>query len=222
VTRRRRALLLLGLALALGGLAATDVSRRERALRAQVGEVTDVVVARKALAAGHVVRLEDLGVRRLPARYAPVGPPTFAGALAGRRLAVPVPSGGVITGELIERAPATPEASVERGERAIEVLASGSPQAIVAGAHVDVVVTTDRRGGTAGSARLALENVEVLAARAAAEEDKAPRVAATLRVTAAQAVYLAAAGSFATDVRLLARAPGDRRRVGALSVDDGL
>ncbi|WP_028061022.1 RcpC/CpaB family pilus assembly protein [Candidatus Solirubrobacter pratensis] len=222
MTRRRRALLLLGLALALGGLAATDVSRRERALRAQVGELTDVVVARRALAAGHVVRLEDLGVRRLPARYAPAGPPTFAGALAGRRLAVPVPSGGVVTGELIERAPATPEASVERGERAIEVLASGSPQAVVAGAHVDVVVTTDRRGGTAGSARLALENVEVLAARAAAGEDKAPRVAATLRVTAAQAVYLAAAGSFAADVRLLARAPGDRRRVGALSVDDGL
>jgi pilus assembly protein CpaB len=223
VTRRRRALLLLGLALALGGLAAMDVSRRERALRAQVGELTDVVVARKALAAGHVVRLEDLGVRRLPARYAPAGAQVFAGALAGRRLAVPVPAGGALTSELIERAPATPEASVERGERAIEILASGSQQAIVAGAHVDVVVTTDRRGGSAGTARLALEDVEVLAAHAAPDEDKAPpRVAATLRVTAAQAVYLAAAGSFATDVRLLARAPGDRRRVGALSVDDGL
>ena len=47
-------------------------------------------------------------------------------------------------------------------------------------------------------------------------------VDATLRVTAAQAVYLAAAQSFARDVRLLTRAPGDRRKIGNLAVDDGL
>jgi pilus assembly protein CpaB len=223
VTRRRRALLLLGLALVLGGLAAMDVSRRERALRAQVGPLADVVVARTALAAGHVVRLRDLGVRRLPARYAPAGAPAFAGALAGHRLAVPVPAGGALSPELLARAPATPEAAVARGQRAIEVVATGSPQAIVEGARVDVVVTSDRRGGAAGTARLALEDVEVLASRAAPSEDrKAPRVTATLRVTPSQAVYLAAAQSFASDVRLLARAPGDRRRVGAVSVDDGL
>jgi pilus assembly protein CpaB len=216
VTRRRRALLLLGLALALGGLAAMDVTRRERALRAQVGPLTDVVVARDALAAGHVIRLADLGVRRLPARYAPAGAAGFASALAGRRLAVPVPPGSAVTPSLLARTPTTPEAAVERGERAIEVLASGSAQA---GARVDVVVTTDRRGGAAGHARLALENVEVLAARAAKDGAK---VVATLRVTAAQAVYLAAAQSFATDVRLLARAPGDRRHVGAITIDDGL
>jgi pilus assembly protein CpaB len=35
-------------------------------------------------------------------------------------------------------------------------------------------------------------------------------------------VYLAAAQSFARDVRLLVRAPGDRRRVGDLAVDDAL
>jgi pilus assembly protein CpaB len=225
VTRRRRALLLLGVALALGGLAAMDVSRRERALRAQVGQLTDVVVARKALAAGRVVRLEDLGVRRLPARYAPAGAPAFASALAGRRLAVPVPAGGAVTAALLVRAAGAPEASVARGERAIEILATGSAQAVVAGARVDVVVTTDRRGGSAGSARLALENIEVLASRPAAARDdpaKAPRIAVTLRVTPAQAVYLAAAQSFAGDVRLLARAPGDRRRVGAIAVGDGL
>jgi pilus assembly protein CpaB len=219
VTRRRRAVLLLGLALALGGLAAMDVTRRERALRAQVGPLTEVVVAREALAAGHVIRLADLGVRRLPARYAPAGASGFASALAGRRLAVPVPPGGAITPGLLARTPTTPEAAVERGERAIEVLAGGSVQAVAAGARVDVVVTTDRRGAAAGQARLALENVEVLAARAAKDGAK---VAATLRVTAAQAVYLAAAQSFATDVRLLARAPGDRRRVGAITVGDGL
>jgi pilus assembly protein CpaB len=86
------------------------------------------------------------------------------------------------------------------------------------------VVTTERRDGAAGAARLALQDVEVLAARAAAaDQTKAgPRVVATLRVSAAQAVYLTAAQSFARDVRLLARAPGDRRSVGSIAVGDGL
>jgi pilus assembly protein CpaB len=207
VTRRRRALLLLGLALALGGLAATDVSRRERALHAQLGPLTDVVVARHQLAAGAAIKLEDLGLRRLPARYAPVGAPAFAGELAGRRLAVPVPAGGAVTPDLL--AVATPAPAFAKGERAVEVLASGT---VTAGGRVDVVVTGKQQ------ARLALENVEVLATRAG--EDR--KIAATLRVTPAQAVYLTAAQSFASDIRLLVRAPGDRRKVGALVVGDGL
>jgi pilus assembly protein CpaB len=36
-------------------------------------------------------------------------------------------------------------------------------------------------------------------------------VAASLRVTVRQAVFLAAAQSFAREIRLLPRAPGDRR-----------
>jgi pilus assembly protein CpaB len=219
VTRRRRALLLLGLALALGGLAATDVSRREHALEAQLGPLTDVVVARHQLAAGHAIGLEDLGLRKLPARYAPTGAPAFAGELAGHRLAVPVPAGGAVTPDLLAQAPSTPAQAIAKGQRALELLATG---AAPAGSRVDVVVTSDRRAGTAGTARLALENVEVLATHAAQSHDGEPRIAATLRVTPAQAVYLTAAQSFASDVRLLVRAPGDRRRVGALAVDDGL
>ena len=105
-----------------------------------------------------------------------------------------------------------------RGERAVDVLATGSPQAVVAGARVDVLVTTERR------TRLALENVEVLAARARRRPRtrKPPRVRATLRVTVAQAVYLVRRAVLRADVRLLARAPGDRREVGELVVEDGL
>jgi pilus assembly protein CpaB len=219
VTRRRRALLLLGLALALGGLAATDVSRRERALDARLGPLTDVVVARHPLAAGDAVALEDLGVRRIPARYAPPGAEAFAGDLAGHRLAVPVAAGGAVTPDLLAQAPSTPAQAIAKGQRALELLATGSA---TAGSRVDVVVTSDRRAGTAGTARLALENVEVLATRAASSQDGEPRLAATLRVTPAQAVYLTAAQSFAGDIRLLVRAPGDHRKVGALAVDDGL
>jgi pilus assembly protein CpaB len=86
---------------------------------------------------------------------------------------------------------------------------------------VDVLVTRDRGAG-AGATELALQDVEVLAARPAEPADGAartagPAVAATLRVSVRQAVYLAAAGSFAREVRLLARAPGDRSRLGAVS-----
>lgn len=212
MTRRRRAAALLALAVVLGTLSATHMSRREAALQAQLGPLTEVVVARKDLPAGRALQLADLGVRRLPARYAPAGEPVFAAALAGRKLAVPVVAGGAVTAELIARDPEAPP--VKRGERAVEVVASGS---VVPGARVDVVVTTDEQ------TRLALEDVEVLAAKpAAAKDGGGPRVAATLRVPVTDAVYLVAAQEYARDVRLLARIPGDERTVGALTVGDGL
>jgi pilus assembly protein CpaB len=210
MTRRRRAAVLLGLALVLGTLSATHMSRREAALEAQLGPLTEVVVARQDLPAGRVLRLTDLGVRALPARYAPPGEPAFATALAGGRLAVPVVAGAPVTASLLERAREAP--LYARGERAVEVIASGS---VAAGARVDVLVTTEKR------TRLALEDVEVLAARATSSE-KGPRVAATLRVPVPDAVYLVAAQSFAQDVRLLARVPGDSRAVGELVVGEAL
>jgi pilus assembly protein CpaB len=45
-------------------------------------------------------------------------------------------------------------------------------------------------------------------------------VAATLRVTLSQAIYLAAAQAFSRDVRLLPRAAGDRLRHGRILVDE--
>ncbi len=61
----------------------------------------------------------------------------------------------------------------------------------------------------------------MLAARPApdgARDDGAERVAATLRVTVRDAVYLAAAQSFARELRLLPRAAGDRERAGQVVV----
>jgi len=228
VSRRRRALLLLGLALLLGGLAAADVSRHEAAATERLGPLTDVVVARTALPAGRRLGLDDLALRSIPGRYAPPGARPFAGALVGHRLAVPVAKGATVTAALLQAPPARSDAGIEPGQRAIDLVATGSPAAVVKGARVDVVVTSERSEAAAGAARIALEDVEVLAARAArADELKdgrtvGPHVSATLRVTPAQAVYLAAAQSFAGDVRLLARAAGDDRHVGALRVSEAL
>ena len=220
MSRRRRAAVLLGLALVLGALAASDVARREAALRAELAPLVEVVVARAPLESGHRLAARDLARRRVPERFAPAGAAGVAPALlVGRRLAVPVAAGGPVGPLLLEPAAPPPGAGLGRGQRAAEIVAAAAPGTVSAGARVDVLVTRDRGAG-AGATELALQDVEVLATRPAAAVDGERRtrtIAATLRVSVRQAVYLAAAGSFAREVRLLARAPGDRGRLGALS-----
>jgi pilus assembly protein CpaB len=221
VSRRRRAALLLGLALVLGALAASDVGRREAALREQVGPAVDVLVARRPLVAGRRLVASDLALRHVPERFAPAGAEPIPDLLVGRRLAVPVPAGSPVGEHLLAVDPAAVGPAVQRGQRAIDVVATGS--LVAAGARVDVLVTRERGAGTAGATELALEDVEVLAARAGPARDGAgPQVAATLRVTVRQAVFLAAAGAFAREIRLLPRAPGDHRLSGRETVDDRL
>jgi pilus assembly protein CpaB len=217
VSRRRRAALLLGLALVLGALAASDVARREAALRDQVGPGVEVLVAREPLVAGRRVKARDLAVRRVPERFAPAGAAPIPELVVGERLAVSVPAGAAVGEHLLERAAAGPMPIMRRGERAAEVVARGSPTLITAGGRVDVVVTRERR-----DTHLALEDVEVLAARVVPAEGTGPQVAATLRVTVRQAVYLAAAASFASEIRLLARPPGDHATAGATVVGNDL
>ena len=227
MTRRRRAVLLLGLAVVLGALAASDVARREAGLRAQLGPPVAVVVARATLPAGRRLRAGDLALRHVPRRYAPAERPALPEELVGQRLAVPVSRHSAITPSLIDVG-GPPGAPVRAGERAADVLAVGSPAVVMPGARVDVLVTREGEGGSPAGAELALEDVEVLAAAAAPagsggpREDGAARVAATLRVSVRQAVYLAAAQAFARELRLLARAPGDRRHTGTVSVGEGL
>jgi pilus assembly protein CpaB len=214
---------LLGLALVLGGLAASDVARREAAVRAQLGPAVEVVVARADLAAGRPVAAADLGVRRVPARYAPVGAAIVPETLIGQRLAAPVPRGGYLGAAMVASEADAAGPPVRKGERAAEVIALGPRALVVRGARVDVLVTHE--GGAAAGTELALEDVEVLAARAAppaARDEGGERVAATLRVSVRDAVFLAAAQSFARELRLLPRAAGDDARAGPIVVGQGL
>lgn len=228
MTPRRRALLLGGLALALGALAASHVARREAALERRIGPVVPVVVAAQGLPQGARLAPQRLAVRSVPGRYAPAGAFADPSELAGMRTAMPVPPGADIVAGLVDDGSSTmrPGAPVREGERVADVVATASPQLVQPGSRVDVVVT---RGGDGfgGRAELALEDVEVLSAAAApagAHDDTgSPRVAASLRVTVRQAVFLAAAQSFARDIRLLARAAGDDRRGAAgISIGSGL
>jgi pilus assembly protein CpaB len=214
VSRRRRAVLLAGLALLLGALAAADVANREAALRARIGEPVAVVVAARDIAPGASLRPAQLAVRTLPARYAPGLAFVHASQVAGRRTAVALPRGSVITRPMVagdDDSQAAPGPDLRRGERVAELVARGSPVLVVPGGHVDVLVTRERADG-AGATTLALEDAEVLSATAApADEDKdGEQVRVSLRVTLRQAVALAAAQNFAREIRVLARAPGDR------------
>jgi pilus assembly protein CpaB len=216
MNRRRRALLLGGLALVLGGRAA--------ALSRRVGGLVDVVVAREPIPAGSAVRARALAVRRVPRRFAPEGAIASPHALVGLKASVDVAAGTDLSADLVGDGRSQPLGpAIRRGERVAEVVALGSPALVTPGSRVDVLVTLEPRPDERGEAVLALEDVEVLDAAAVAAQDapsgrgggeSAPgeRVAVSLRVTLRQAVYLAAAQDFARELRLLPRSGGDRAR----------
>jgi pilus assembly protein CpaB len=217
MTRRRRAAALLGLALLLGVLAASDVAGREAALRRQLGRSVAVVVVAKPLAAGDRLSRAALAVRRVPERYAPRNAIADPGAGVGERVAVAIGPGTDLDPAVLgvpreDGADAGP--ALRRGERAFDVVAVGAPNAIQASAAVDVLVTYDGPRGGPGATRVVLEGAEVLQARPAPGSDGPdaeaglPRVQATLRVGMRQAVALASAVAAASEVRLLPRPEG--------------
>jgi pilus assembly protein CpaB len=216
MTRRRRAAVLLGLALLLGGLAASDVAGREAALRRAVGPTVPVVVTRTAIAAGAPLDARHLAIRRVPARFAPAVAYNSPASLAGTRAATALSAGEDVSPSSVDDGTTPAGAPVRPGERVADLVARGSAHLVRAGGRVDVLVTRERGDGT-GATTVALEDAEVLAARAAPSDDDPDgdatddRVAVSLRVTVRQAVYLAAAQSFARELRLLPRAAGDRR-----------
>jgi pilus assembly protein CpaB len=239
--RRRRAFLFLSLALACGGLAASEVSSRVREVEASVGGLVPVLTAARDVPAGEELRRADLAVREVPERFAPPDALVGAREATGLPVATPLVKGSYVTaavfgpaagGEAGARGPAP----LRRGERAVEVSVAGGDvlAGSAPGARVDVLISTDAREGP-GRTLLALEDVELLDLRAGAgagagvagiEAEGAGATAsgtATLRVTLRQAVYLTAAQNFAREVRLLPRPPGDRRRAGRAEVPaDGL
>jgi pilus assembly protein CpaB len=230
--RRRRGLLLLAVALAAGGLAASQVRQREQSVEARVGPLVGVLVAARDLPADTRVSERSVELRQVPARYVAPDALGSAGQVEGARTAVPVAAGSYLTpGHFTASGAGGPGAGAGagfgRGERAVEVEVTGTSglTGAAAGARVDVVVSTEP-AGSGGRSFVALADVELLGLRdgsgAAAygtEGEEAASSAgialATLRVTVRQAVYLTAADNFGREIRLLVRPPGDRSSTGA-------
>ena len=226
--RRRRGALLLALALTAGGLASSRVERRERGIEQWVGAPVPVVVAaadlRQGAKIGERQAAEQLAVRQVPARFAPPDALAEPAQAVGSTLAAPVAAGSYVTaGALAGPVEGQQPGTLAPGQRAVEIAVVGGEELTEAGpgALVDVLVTTEPSEGR-GRTYLALERVELLAARPApeAQEGSAP-TRATLRVTLRQAVFLAAAQTFARELRLLLRSPAERRRSGPLAIDGG-
>jgi pilus assembly protein CpaB len=226
--RRRRGALLVLLAVACGGMAASEVRDRERRLDARIGPLVPVVVARGDLRAGASLSPARLGLRRVPARFAPPDALAAAAEADGARLAVPLAAGAYVTSGALAPGRDDPSAGAPgAGERAVDVAvaAGGDLAGAGPGTRVDVLITTEAADGR-GRTYLALEDVELLGARPSAAAAGADGGAAahatavaTLRVTLREAVLLTAAQSFAREVRLLVRPPGERRTRRAVVVD---
>lgn len=222
------------MALACGGLAASEVGSRMREVEARVGAPVRVVVAARELEAGRELRNGDVAVREVPARFVPPDAVAAAEEVVGAMTAVPLARAAYVTASSLGggRTQGAPGA-LRRGERAVEVAVTGSAalaDSAGPGARVDVLVSTEPREGP-GRSFLALEDVEVLDLAAGApdaaapsdgsEEAPAATAIATLRVTLRQAVYVTAAQNFAREVRLLPRPAGDRSRAGRAAVGAG-
>ena len=225
MSRRARGLALLGAALAFGGLAASSVSRYTNDVRAQVGPPLPVVVAREDLSRSTAItpRLAagSLGVRRVPARFAPPGALASPSAAEGYRLATAVHAGDYLTDSMLTSGGGATATAVSGGRIVeIEVAGAGSiASALRPGAHVDVLITTDHGQGPART-YLALQDAQLVSfspASGASGTDSAGAIA-SLRVTLRQAVLLTAAQNFARELRLVPRAEGDRRRLGPIGV----
>jgi pilus assembly protein CpaB len=232
---------MLALALACGGLAASEVSGRVREVEEAVGSPVPVLVAARDVAPGADLRPADVAMRDVPSRFAPPDALRAAGEAVGTPVAAGLVKDSYITVSTLgatEGAGGGGPGPLRRGERALEVaVAGGESLAGVAGpgSRVDVLVSTDPGEGP-GRTQLALERVELLdlTAGGGAEAGFAPgegtadqgasasaSSVATLRVTVRQAVYLTAAQNYAREVRLLPRPVGDRGRARRAAVAAG-
>lgn len=234
--RRRRGLVLLALAAACGGLAASEVGDRVREVERRVGAAVPVVVAARDLGPDTELGRADLAVRQVPHRFAPRDAPAAPEQALGLRTAGPVAAGSPITAGVVGGEVGAGEArALRRGERALEIgvtAAAAFMDTATPGARVDVLVSTDASNGP-GRTFVALEDVELLGLRSGQGYDEtglgpdaesatpAATAFATLRVTLGQAVYLTAAETFAHELRLLPRPSGDKRRLGRATVDAG-
>lgn len=231
---------LLATALAAGGLAASQVSGREREVESQLGPPAPALVAAADIKRG--TRLTPgqlphlLAVRDVPRRWLPPDVLAAPEQAVGLRASVAIPVGAYVTAGAVEeqtggRADRPDPSTLARGERAVNVSVAGAEAFAGAsgggGTRVDVLVTTEGRSGGTGRTYVALEDVQLLGLRQGGGSERqagdgaAGDAVATLRVTARQAVYLTAAQNFAKEVRLLARPPGDKRDVGESIVSGG-
>jgi Flp pilus assembly protein CpaB len=201
------------LALGTARVVATDLAALHR--RATDGEPRTVVVARRDLALGAVVRADDVGLARLDAPRAPRRPLERAADAVGRTVTVPVLAGGVVVeGAVAPRGRDGLDGLVPPGRRAVRVVTDDGLRP-APGDVVDVLASFDPSlvvdvGGGEPTVTVAAAAV-VLAVDATDHGDGGveagdplQRVGVTLLVTEAEAHRLAFASANGTLVLAVA------------------
>jgi pilus assembly protein CpaB len=225
---------MLGLSAISAGLAVSLVENYAHEVRAQVGPLVPVAIARREIARGRSLTPANLATyvteRRVPERFVPPGSfRTPRGAL-GLRALVRVPAGAYLgeaqLGGAVRR-PSAARAARTPGARVVEVPVAGATalgNVMRPGARVDVLVTSERAPGPART-YLALQRIELVDFRPSGEGasfseggGREPDAMASLRVTLPQAVLLTAAQNFARELRLVPRPATDERRLPATTV----
>ena len=203
-----RACALGGLAIALGGIAASDVADREAALRRRLGPLEPVLYARAAIGRGEVIGRGALATRGVPRRYAPRTALAAAAQAEGARAAIDIAGGSDIAAAMLAVEEAGgPLTAANPRERVVRVVAIGSAAELVPGSRADVIAAQDSQRGRAGVVLRAATVVEALPAGESSEGGGLPHVAAALRVTLGEALRLARAQAGAHELQLLARPP---------------
>jgi len=203
MTGTRRSAVLIGCSLVLGGLAAADVARQERALRERLGRPVAVVVATREIKAGTRIDRRWLAVRSVPERYAPASRYSDPVVVSGLTASRAIEAGADLQPSLLDQQ-SGPAGMLRAGESVAQLSALGAANLVPVGSRVDVIATEDSGGGRA---RTVLRGAEVLSVRTlSAEEDGgAPRVEVALRVRLTQVEELARVQDYARSLRVVPR-----------------
>lgn len=208
--RRLRAVLFAVAALLAAGAAALVADGYGSKVAGSYGPLRPVVVAADQLAAGEVLGPDaitgSLVTRDVPARFVPPGSLGTPAQALGLQPTASIPAGAYVLGPQLEPPSRhrPPRPGLAAGRRPVEIavtgaralLAAGPP---VAGAPVDVLVTTEPEGTGPGRTYVAAARVPLLALQAG----QGGGAAATLGLTRPQALELISAENFARGVRLL-------------------
>lgn len=207
MSRGRRAVLLAGVSILLGGLAASQVAGREAEIEEQIGSPVPVVVASRAIARGARISSEDLALRQVPERYLPRGSFARPEELQGARAVVAIPAGGDLHESMVSSGPAPASA----GLRLLRLVVVGSAGEMPPGSLVDILVTRETGAG-ASRTTVGLRRAEVVESQPAPAQAEGPgaglpRAQLAIRATVTQAVALSEAQNGARELRALTVGP---------------
>lgn len=194
----------LAVALVTGLLAAWLVHREVDRAAAVGGAPVTVLVAVTGVAAGQVIRGEEVdsvfAERQIPTDFAPIDAVATREDLVDASLVATLEPGAIITRPLVKQAESAGEFTLRTGERAVSIGVRAAPDGTVltAGDRVDLVAS-----GFDGApqSELVLTGAQVLVASESEEKPGVQRL--TLRVAARQSAALVRADVFAREVRAI-------------------